>query len=53
MNYLLDTATTSPDSEQQFLSFLDDCMKSSPELMQPADRAQIERLSVLLAEVML
>ncbi len=49
---LLTTAITSASSEQHFLSFLDDCIESNPELVQPADRAQLERLSVFLEEVM-
>jgi hypothetical protein len=37
-----------PDTESQFLSFLDRCMEDDPSLVVPADEEQLERLAKLL-----
>jgi hypothetical protein len=37
-----------PDTEEQFLSFIDRCIKDDPSLVVPADEDQLERLAKIL-----
>ena len=37
-----------PDSEEQFLSFIDRCIEDDPSLVVPADEEQLERLAKIL-----
>jgi len=37
-----------PDTETQFLSFIDHCIEDDPSLVVPADEDQLERLANVL-----
>lgn len=37
--------TSMPDTEEQFLSFIDRCTEDDPSLVVPADKDQLERLA--------